>query len=758
MNRELLRFEILREADGIARQENEIVLLLCLSGILTAEVGDETVTLHTDDILLINPKMIYLLRGTDCLFVRYRISTADFREIFPQRRYRFSCNSSIEPNDNYSLLRRYLTNLLLLRYEGGEYARAESRRLVDELLIFLVGNFTITDLHLESSEKIDAVADYIAANFREDLSLEQISRQFLMAPPSFSRYFKKQMGVSFYQYLSAVRLEHSVEDLLSTDKNILHVALDNGFPNAKSFNRYFQEAFAVSPQKYRNQHRAIRQDWQAQQQEALSLAVARLDQAQLRPDPAQRLLLTVDTTQMQPYTKYWSKAVNLGAAELMMDYEGQTQIRHLQEELEFEYARIELDGSAFTGTADYSFFIEERKLDYLVHQKLNLWLVIDFRTTEDKPNFLCYLQRFLSHFSNRYSLSTIRPWRFELVYNTLFHTEKAEAYWTFYQQITQVLRSFEIDEALLGPGMTLGNWRGLRAFYEYMEQNGLSLPAQTLSAEPYTCHITDDGISVTRTTDSSYIKNMLLGLRQHSRFFRQEVKHIYITSWVDTLLHTNLMNDSCYRGATIIKNIIDCFGTVDILAHGMPFDAAYQENLQGSVLFGGDGLLSKHGLHKPSFYAYYFMHRVGDYYLTRDEHSIVFGNGETNYQILCHNRKRLSHRYYLDEGRLTWDHFPDYFDDLEPLELSYQLTGMKNGTYVVKSRSVSQAHGSVQDEFYRMAEDETVYIHRNDLDYLRQVSVPQVRLKIYTVTDGTLSLPVTLSANEFCYLHIIYQY
>lgn len=757
MDKELLRFEVFHESDNLERCDREIILILCLGGCLTAQVNEERTVLHTDDILLIAPKTSYALTGEKSLFVRYVIDTGKFRQMFP-RRYRFQCDSTKEPNDNYTLLRRYLTNLLLLRYEGGEYERAETQKLVHELLIFLVSNFTLTGLVLEAPEKIDTVTEYIDANFQDDLSLNTISEHFHMAPPSFSRFFKKQMGITFYQYLSKVRLEHAVDDLLQTDKNLLHVALDNGFPNAESFNRFFSEAFGLSPQKYRIRNKAIRRERQEQQQAALSLAVAQLDQTKLRPDTAQRLTLTVDTEQRRSYTPYWSEVLNLGSGELMNDYEGQKQIRHLQEEMGFHYARLSLDCQGFTDGADYSFFSEERKLDYLVREEMLIWFTIDFRAAEDTQKFLRYLRRFLSHFSNRYSLNRVRPWRFELVYNTLFDTEKATAYWNFYQQITQVLHSFEITGMLLGPGVTLGNWQGLRAFYEYMERHGLSLPVQTLTAEPYTCVVTEDGLSVNRATDSSYLKNMLLGLHQHSRFFRQEIDQVYITSWSDTLLHTNLMNDSCYRGATVIKNIIDCFDTVGLLAHGMPFDAAYTGNLQGPVLFGGDGLLSKHGLHKPSFYAYQFVQRVGSYYLAHDAHSIVFSNGETNYQILCHNRKRLSHRYYLEEERLVWEHMPEYFDDLEPLELSYQFTNLKSGTYVVKIRSVSQSHGSVQDELHRMVEDETVYIHGNDLEYLRQIAVPQVRLHVYKVTDGTLTLPVTLSANEFCYLHIIYQY
>lgn len=757
MRSELLQFEVLRGADGRQWRSNEIVLLLCLEESLKTEAAGETTILKSNDILLINPKTPYTIVRCDTLFVRYRVHVWKLREIFPNRRYRFFCNSTKGPNDNYILLRRYLTNLLLIRYEGGEFEEAESCRLIYEMLIFLVNNFALTDIVPSASKKIDDVTEYLDANFRAELSLNRVSEQFHMTPPAFSRFFKKEMGITFYQYLSAVRLEHAVEDLTGSDKNLLHVALDNGFPNAESFHNYFVKAFAVSPKQYRVRYRMVCKDGQ-EQQEALSLAATKLDRKQLHPESEQKQILKVDAALSRTYMPYWSEVLNLGDARLLEDYEGQKQIRHLQNTLNFRFARLRLDGEGFTNTGDYSFFIEERRLDYLIERKLRLWLIIDFRIAGKNAGFLHYLKRFMSHFANRYSLGTVCEWRFELIYNTLFDTKKAAAYWTFYREIMEVLEGFRIRTALLGPGIALGNEQGLCAFYEYMDRNGLTLPFHTLTAEPYTCILTKDGMSVNRATDSSYLKNALQKMSELFRGFSRKREQICITSWSDTLLRTNLMNDSCYRGADIIKNMIDCFGAAGLLAHGIPSDVAYTEKQQGYALFGGEGLLSKHGLQKPSFYAYGFMQRVGRYYLNRDAHSIVFGNGESNYQILCHNRKRLNHHYYLAERQLSWEHMQDYFDDLLPLELFYQFTNLKNGTYVIKSRSVSPSFGSVQDELHRMVEDESVYIHSNDLDYLRQIAVPKVRIRICTVTDGTMILPVALEANEFSYIHIIYQY
>lgn len=188
MSSDFLQFEVLYGADGGQMCSNEIVLLLCLERSLKVEAGGERTILQQNDILLINPKTPYTMEGNETLFVRYRIHIWKFREIFPNRRYRFFCNSTKGPNDNYILLRRYLTNLLLIRYEGGEYEQAERHRLLYEMLIFLVNNFTLTDLAPAASKKIDDVTEYLDANFRLELPLNRVSKQFHMTPPAFSRF------------------------------------------------------------------------------------------------------------------------------------------------------------------------------------------------------------------------------------------------------------------------------------------------------------------------------------------------------------------------------------------------------------------------------------------------------------------------------------------------------------------------------------------------------------------------------------------
>ena len=50
------------------------------------------------------------------------------------------------------------------------------------------------------------------------------------------------------------------------------------------------------------------------------------------------------------------------------------------------------------------------------------------------------------------------------------------------------------------------------------------------------------------------------------------------------------------------------------------------------------------------------------------------------------------------------------------------------------------------------------FLHNDDVEYLKQIVVPQQTLRTYEVEDGVLELQITLTANEISYLNIQYAY
>lgn len=760
MLEQIIEFEVNQCAKSNTYCSNDIVILLNLDGEMRIESGNYKTLLSANDIILFNARTTYTLDSQSALYVKYTIHTTQFRNMFPGKKYHFLCDSTKEINDNYNILHRYLTQLLMVQFESREYQWAEKYRISCELLIFLVNGFSVMFFSAEGNEKLEEVICYINEHFQEELSLKQISGQFHMTAPYFSKYFKKHMGINFLRYLNKIRLENAVVDLISSNKNLLNVAIDSGFPNTESFHRNFVEVYHQSPQEYRKNRSLKKKEENQEQRENLNRAVSYLSKkgdAELLTEAAE-----INVSKKQRYSPFWSEMINVNDFTLLSNFEAREQFKYLQKELAFRYVRISLNWDLYKEKEVYSFYLEERTFDFFVDNQLLLWFSIPMRVVSDMEKLFGYMRKMLSHFMNRYDVNKVREWRFELCYNTMFDKQKADAYWFLYDRLNEILQEFQIHSELLGAGIELGNWKGMKSFERYMEEQGRNLPKQTMEVEPYMCIETEQGVTLNRATDNSYVKNQIKMLGKIFPDYLHHVKEIYITNWSDSVTKLNILNDSCYRGATIVKNIIDCFGLVGVFAYSVPLDLAYTDKMQDKVLFGGDGLLSKQGLKKPSFYAYRFLQKVGTNYLGKTENSIVFGNDNEEFQIICHNCKGLSYHYYMEETELNYNHFETYFENEDTLHLKYRLTHLKNGNYVIKIRSVSREYGSIQDEFRKMAPFESIvipeYLHSDDLEYLHQVSVPHMRLQSFCVTDETLDLQVELKSNEFAHIEILYNF
>ena len=51
-----------------------------------------------------------------------------------------------------------------------------------------------------------------------------------------------------------------------------------------------------------------------------------------------------------------------------------------------------------------------------------------------------------------------------------------------------------------------------------------------------------------------------------------------------------------------------------------------------------------------------------------------------------------------------------------------------------------------------------IYLHPNDIEYLRQTAIPKLRLEQITVSGGCMEFNTELPGNAFAHIHIIYQF
>ena len=99
------------------------------------------------------------------------------------------------------------------------------------------------------------VYTYISENYFKKISLAKIARVAKMSPFAFSRYFKKNCGAGFVEYLNRVRTNKSCYLLRETEYHVHDIAMECGFASISNFNKQFRKAEGIAPREYRAQFR-----------------------------------------------------------------------------------------------------------------------------------------------------------------------------------------------------------------------------------------------------------------------------------------------------------------------------------------------------------------------------------------------------------------------------------------------------------------------------------------------------------------------
>lgn len=103
----------------------------------------------------------------------------------------------------------------------------------------------------QAKPRIEAVCNFLETHHEEPISLGDAAGAAHMSPSAFSRFFTANMGRTFVDYLTEVRIQRARTLLLNSDLPITEIATRSGFTNLSNFNRRFRGRQGLSPTQYR---------------------------------------------------------------------------------------------------------------------------------------------------------------------------------------------------------------------------------------------------------------------------------------------------------------------------------------------------------------------------------------------------------------------------------------------------------------------------------------------------------------------------
>lgn len=245
-----------------------VELLLFIKGKVTCKFENTTLHARPGDLYLINSHEVHETHcSRDAVYLCIHILPSAMCRYVPD--FDQLCFSLVhDPEDSekqeaFERLREQMNRILKLKDEASSAARLEQQARLFDAAAILVQYFS-QPLALEESRllrsdmsRLEPILEYTQLHHDEELSLDGAANAMGLNKEYFCRLFKKNMGISYLQYVYQVRTTAVCRELEICEDPIGEIAERHGFRDPKMLNHYFKELYGCTPSEKRKFFREV---------------------------------------------------------------------------------------------------------------------------------------------------------------------------------------------------------------------------------------------------------------------------------------------------------------------------------------------------------------------------------------------------------------------------------------------------------------------------------------------------------------------
>lgn len=173
------------------------------------------------------------------------------KNIFPRKTSPF-----LNVSDKNRFLRKFY-GVINAYEEHKEYYQLECKSKMTELIAEILKAEELTDFKsAERNNIISNLKNYIDENYKENITLEKLEKQFNYNKYYLLRKFKEKYGASVIEYSNNLKLECAKKMLLD-NYTVNEIAENLSFSSIYSFSRFFSSREGISPLNYRKQNKEL---------------------------------------------------------------------------------------------------------------------------------------------------------------------------------------------------------------------------------------------------------------------------------------------------------------------------------------------------------------------------------------------------------------------------------------------------------------------------------------------------------------------
>jgi beta-xylosidase/AraC-like DNA-binding protein len=754
---------------------------------ITFHEKQETYTLNKQDIILIPPNTDITCSSLHSnTLISVRIDKSYIDSILPLQ-HELVCNSQKTNNPAYEALAELLLKICS-SYYNNETEQSGTIALIYELTILLQQNFTHKmqgDMNMDADfrniERIRSISEYLHTHYYQSLSLNTLSDAMYLTPQYLSKFIKKNFNATFTSYLTDIRLEHAVSELLHTNHSVTTIALGNGFPNIAAFNRIFRQKYEVSPTTYRQKHTEIA---------GFSETIEAIPENEnLLDELKQVTTIEINADVLSPYQKPWQNTINIGPLSHALKNTFHTNFLEYSRNVPVTYIRfynmfsedvLEYDKE----TNEFNFDNLDVILDFFYRQNVIPFVELSYKPAKgyvsmdsvsaqdifiqekELTYYYAALYAVLRHCLNNYGIQYMSKWRFEV---WMKYDENLTACESPYQYYKKYMEFYKIIKDLLpkcnvgGPGFHMsGRFQDFMLLVTNLEQ--YRLPFDFISLYAYSYKLQSPyqnqdftSLGIVSTDSENIIKNFHTyhSYLKKNNFYNQ--LPIYITELGSTVSLLNHVTESVYQAAFLCKNMLGLLEHCSCIAYSFFIDTTRNLSLSQKT-FSFSGLIAENGIPKPSLHAFSLLNRLGKNLVSLGKNYIMTCNSSNRYQLLCFHYTHFSNTFCFN----SWDKIKledtyEIFTAESPSNIHLLCNNFPDGRYKVTQFSLNRNYGSVIDKYLRILEHGNISssellstimsLRADETSYYKQTSIPRQDI-YYLNCDSKLELEFSLESHE----------
>lgn len=552
------------------------------------------------------------------------------------------------------LLRQLLASTLI--NEQHRY-RLEAIRWLSEILLLLTSRFQqparliLRENHPGLSKRIARVVERINASYTRRITLAEIAESEFVSEAWLSRLFRKEMGVSFMQYITTLRLEKAADALRLTSRPLHQIALEQGFASTRMMSDLFRRHHHMAPGEFRKQRRShpgtprLRQSTGEQ---LYPVAVDRLfsllnqpetrgwEPSSLTPHPVQERVLDLPLLKPSAPLRHTRMVVTVRELDDLLREDVRRELEKLGETMPiygidiaepFLSSRLFASGWDDPQMAGYACWYNLHQVFTWLGQKQ--WAVLLHTGLTTRTDLLArFLQQSVDHFSPDITGS----WQFVMHWSTQASEETRSQVW---QSQRATLRGY-LPQATFGiwhrfsPGRTAQNDEALLNSTLLTQADFLACPADANELLDL-AQLDPAHLSSSENYPVQKIRQILTSLRQ-----RKLSLPLWLLSWNTLTGNTRTTNGGFFRGALLMQNLLGLSEQVWLagfwLNSGLQGEARANNTIDTSSL----ALQYNHGLPRPIYWVLWLWRRLRGEVLVNEKNLLLLRH-HNGYQLLLCN-------------------------------------------------------------------------------------------------------------------------